>query len=126
MTLQHVVPDDFPRKPCLGAVPGIQPKLLVREKEGRYYTGHTDGELRARYESCEDLSRQLAAYASRKMLEFGWALDEALRKVETSASARARTGQWDFSAAEITWVMRRTRELLLGAGNDGGGQHESC
>ncbi|MEV9638736.1 hypothetical protein ABZO35_30340, partial [Burkholderia pseudomallei] len=59
-------------------------------------------------------------------LTVGWALDEVLRKVENSASNNVSTGQWDFSRAEITSVMTRTRELLLGAGNDGGGQHESC
>lgn len=125
MTLQHVVPDDFPRGPCLGAVPGVQPKLLVREEDGRYYTGHTEDELLARYESCEDLACQLAAYASRKMLQFGWALDDVLRKIEKSASGKVSTGRWDFSPAEIMWVMKRTRELLLAAGNDGGNKHES-
>lgn len=126
MTGPHFVPDDFPRGSPLGAVPGVRPKLLVRGQDGMYYAGHTDDELLARYECCERLARQLAAYASRKMRQFGWALDETLRKVEKSASGKVSTGQWDFSAAEITWVMRRTRELLLGAGNDDGGQHELC
>lgn len=126
MTLRHVVPDDFPREPCLGAVPGPQPKLLVREKDGRYYTGNTDGELLARYGSCEDLARQLAAYASRKMFQFGRALDNVLRKIEKSASGKVCTGLWDFSPAEITWVMKRRHELLLAAGNDGRDKRESC
>lgn len=113
-------------EPCLGAVPCPQPKLLVREKDGRYCTGHTDGELLARYESCEDLARQLAPYASRKMLQFGRALDNVLQKIEKNASGKVCTGQWDFSPAEITWVMKRTRELLLATGNDGGDKRESC
>jgi hypothetical protein len=61
-----------------------------------YYTGHTGEELLARYECCEDFARQLAAYASRKMLQFGWALDETLRKVEKSVSGKVSTGQWIF------------------------------
>jgi hypothetical protein len=72
MTRQHAIPDDFPREPSPGVVPGAQRKLLVREKDGRYYTGLIDDELQMRYEVCEDLARQLSAYTLRKMLCSDW------------------------------------------------------
>lgn len=103
MAEQHVVPDDFPREPWPGVVPGAQPKLLVHEKDGRYCIGLTDDELWTRHEVCEDLARQLAAYTSRKMSEHGWPLDDALGKVERSVNGKVSAGQWDFSPAEIAW-----------------------
>lgn len=126
MTEQRAVPGDFPREPYHGLVPGAQPKLLVREKEGRYYTGLTDDELWARYEVCEDLARQLATYTSRKMLRSGWSFDDALGKVEKGVNGKVNAGEWDFSPAEMAWVMKRTRELLSAAANGGGGGYESC
>lgn len=51
------------------------------------------------------------------------------RATENQKRARAAkvcTGQWDFSPAEITWAMKRTRELLLAAGNDGGDKRDIC
>jgi hypothetical protein len=112
MTRQHVVPDDFPREPIPGFVPGAQPKLLAREKNGRYYTGLTDDELLTRYEVCEDLARQLSAYTSRKMHRFGWSFADALAKIERGVKGKVSAGEWDFSPAEVAWVMKRTRELL--------------
>jgi hypothetical protein len=112
MTRQHVVPDDFPRELAPGTVPGAQPKLLVRETDGRYYTGLTDDELWARYDACEDLAHQLSAYTSQKMLQFGWPLADALAKVERSVNGKVSAGEWDFSHAEIAWILNRTRKLL--------------
>jgi hypothetical protein len=126
MTRQQVVSADFPREPSPGVVPGAQPKLLAREKDGRYFTGPTDEELRTRHEVCEDLARQLSAYTSRKMLQFGWSLADALAKVERSVNRKVSAGEWDFSPAEIAWVIKRTRELLSAAANGGGGGYASC
>ena len=119
MTRPHAVPEDFPREPAPGAVPGAQPKLLVRETDGRYYTGLTDEELWTRYDACEDLAGQLAEYASRKMSAPGLSLDDALGRVEKGLKAKVGTGQWDFSHGEVTWLMKRTRELLSAAASDG-------
>lgn len=115
MTRRHVVPDDFPREPLRGCVPGAQPKILAREKDGRYYTGLTNDELSTRYEVCEDLARQLSTYASRKRRQYRWSFAEALAKVERSVNGKVNAGEWDFSPAEIAWVMKRTRELLSAA-----------
>ncbi|MEX3785730.1 hypothetical protein [Paraburkholderia sp. BR14374] len=123
MTRQHVVPDDFPRERWPALVPGSQPKLLVSEKDGRYYTDLAGDELWTRYDACEDLARQLSVYASRKMSGFSLSLDDALDRAEKGVKAKVSAGLWDFSPAEIAWVMKRTRELLSvaasGAGRSG-------
>ncbi|RAS19387.1 hypothetical protein BX591_14351 [Paraburkholderia bryophila] len=112
MARPHVVPDDFPRERPFGLVSGTQPKLLVHEVAGRYYTGLTGEELWTRYDACEDLASQLAEYASRKMSASGLSLDDALGRVEKGLNAKVGAGQWDFSRAEIAWTLNRTRTLL--------------
>lgn len=112
MAEQGVVPDNFPRDPCPGLVSGSQPKVLVREIDGRYVAGLTDDELWMRYDACEDLARQLATYTARKMSEFDWSLDETVERVEKSVTRKVHSGIWELSAQEIQWMMRRTRELL--------------
>lgn len=124
MTGRHAVPDDFPGEPSPGLVPGAQPKLLVREMDGRYHTGLTDEELWTRYDACGDLAGQLAEYASRKMSASGLSLDDALGRVEKGLKAKVSSGLWDFSPAEIAWVMKRTRALLSGATVGGGVHHD--
>ncbi|TAM85219.1 hypothetical protein EPN42_15920 [bacterium] len=124
MTRRYVVPEDFPRAPAPGVVPGAQPKLLVREINGRYHDRLTNEELWARYDACEDLARQLAEYASQKMSACGLSLDDALGRVEKGLKRKLGAGRWDFSPAEIAWVTKRTRELLSAATSDGG--HRGC
>ncbi|HDR9140978.1 hypothetical protein ACRPM7_20745 [Burkholderia vietnamiensis] len=114
MTDKHAIPDDFPREPWPALVPGSQPKVLVREKDGRYGAALTDDELWMRYESCEDLARQLASYALRKMFELGCSLDDALARVEKSVTRKVNHGSWEYSAEEVVWTMRRTYVLLSG------------
>lgn len=109
------VPDDFPRDQDLGSVTGVQPKLLVREVEGRYQSGPTDEELWVRYDACEDLASQLSAYVSRKIGTSGLSPDVALTRAERGMRLKVDAGEWDFSQAEVAWVMQRTRQLLLAA-----------
>jgi hypothetical protein len=111
----QAVPDDFPRESMRAAVPGVQPKLLVRKAEGRYQSALTNEELWTRYDACEDLARQLARYGSGKMKQFGWSKDDVLEKVEKGLSRKVSVGEWDLSNAEIIWVMRRTRVLMVTA-----------
>ncbi|MET3232604.1 UNVERIFIED_ORG: hypothetical protein ABIC54_004809 [Burkholderia sp. 1263] len=108
---RHVVPDDFPREPAPGLLPGAQPKLLVREVDGRYHTGLTDEELWTRYDVCEDRAGQLAEYGARKMSASGLSQNDALERVEKGLKAKVGAGQWDFSRDEMAWLMKRTREL---------------
>ncbi|MGY6255514.1 hypothetical protein ACXIVK_18795 [Paraburkholderia caledonica] len=106
------VPDDFPREPDLGSVTGVQPKLLVREVDGRYQSGLSAEQLRERYEACEDLAGQLSEYASRKMSTSCMSRDTALSKVEKGVRLKVDSGEWDLSQAEMAWVMKRTQQLL--------------
>lgn len=126
MTRRHVVPEDFPREPSPGLVPGTQPKLLVRKSHGRYYIGLTDEELWTRYEACEDLAGQLAEYASRKIRQFGWSFADTFAKIERSVNGKVSAGEWDFSPAEIAWVMKRTRALVLAAEDHVGDRNANC
>lgn len=111
---RQVVPEDFPKNDWLGAVPGAQPKLLVRQNGERYEGVSTEEARRERYDICEDLAQQLARYTRRKMSENSWSLEEALLRVEASVAKKVHNCQWDFSAAEVIWIMKRTREVLLG------------
>lgn len=106
------VPDDFPREPDLGSVTGVQPKLLVREVDGRYQSGLSEEQLWVRYDACEDLASQLSAYASRKIATSGLSPDVALSRVEKGVRLKVDSGEWDFSPAEVAWVMKRTQQLL--------------
>ncbi len=124
MTRRHAVPDNFPREPAPGVLPGAQPKLIVRETDGRYHAGLTDEELWTRYDGCEDLAGQLVEYGVRKMSASGLSLDDALRRVDKGLRAKVGAGQWDFSPAEITWVMKRTHELLSAATSGAGVHHD--
>jgi hypothetical protein len=112
------VPDDFPRDQDLGSVTGVQPKLLVREVNGRYQSGLTEEQLWARYDACEDLASQLSAYATRKMSTSGMSRDVALRRVEKGVRFKVDSGTWDFSQAEVAWVMKRVQRLLFAANDD--------
>lgn len=53
------MPDDFPRPPHIGAVPGAQTKFLAVEYQGRYYSpGCTPPELHERWQHCMSLVEQ--------------------------------------------------------------------
>jgi hypothetical protein len=120
MAARHTAPDDFPRARVPGVVSGAQPKLLVQEIGGRYHAGLTDEELWTRYDVCEDHAGQLAEYASRKMSALGLSLDDALQRVGKGLRAKVGAGLWDFSLDEMTWLMKRTRELLLASASGNG------
>jgi len=106
------LPTDFPREPDPGAVTGVQPKLLVREVDGRYQSALSDEELWVRFDACEDLASQLSVYVSRKIASSGLAPDVALRRAERGMRLKVDAGEWDLSRLEVTWVMKRTRQLL--------------
>ncbi|UBM09988.1 hypothetical protein [Cupriavidus metallidurans] len=110
---RQVIPEDFPKNDWLGAVSGAQPKLLVRQNGERYEGASTEEARLERYDICEDLAQQLAPYTRLKMSENCWSLEEALPRLEASVAKKVHNCQWDFSAAEVTWIMKRTREVLL-------------
>jgi hypothetical protein len=53
------------------------------------------------------------------MFASGLSLDDALVRVERGLKAKVDAGQWDFSPAEIAWVMKRTRDLISAATSGG-------
>lgn len=107
------IPDDLPRELAHGAVGGYQPKVLLRRAGDRLISGPTDEELSARYDACEDLVQQLVSYARRKRAEYqSQSLFDMLSRIETGVTRKVSSGQWDISSAEITWIMKRVRELL--------------
>lgn len=91
---------------------GVQPKLLVREVDGRYQSGLTEEQLWVRYDACEDLARQLSAYVSRKIASSGLSPDVALTRAERGLKLKVDAGEWDFSQPEVAWVMKRKQQLL--------------
>ena len=102
------VPDDFPIEPVLGAVSGVQPKLLAREIKGKYVVGRTAEEHRERYLACEDLAQQLAAYCMRKATENPeWSRAYNLERTAKGLRQKAEAGVWDVGTAEQVWVMAR-------------------
>ncbi|MGB6053753.1 MAG: hypothetical protein WBG17_00790 [Burkholderiaceae bacterium] len=112
MTNEHVVPEDFPRETLAGSLAGSSPKLLLRKVGDKYFAGLTPDEMYERYVACEDLAQQLAVYTQRKIETKGWGLDDALRRVELGVEDKVRSGTWDFSAAEISWLMSRIRQTM--------------
>lgn len=108
LNTMHPKPDattplDFPRDHELGAVSGVQPKLLVRKIGDAYVHGPTAAELYARYDMCFDLVNQLTDYCIRKMKERPeWSASELREKVQTTLKSRS---DWDLSEGEVKWVM---------------------
>lgn len=113
-TVSHpTVPDDFPRETVQGAIGGYRPKLLLHRVGGQLVAGPTEEDRFARYDACEDLAQQLASYARRKLAEDpSRTLRDLLAKIELDVAAKTSSGQWDISAAEITWMMPRVYTLL--------------
>jgi hypothetical protein len=102
---ETTTPADFPRDYGLGAVAGVQPKLVVRKLGDAHVHGLTPDELFARYDMCFDLVNQLADYCGRKLNERpDWAAAELFEKVQASVRTRH---EWDLSEGEVLWVMRQ-------------------
>ncbi|MES2151884.1 MAG: hypothetical protein V4508_19060 [Pseudomonadota bacterium] len=100
---------DFPRPSHLGALPGLQPKLLMVMYGGRYYSpGCTPPELWERWDICEDLARQFCQKSldnktgKRAHMSEAAILDQYLERLLKT--------EWG-SAAEMRWVIRRAAEL---------------
>ncbi len=102
------VPEDFPRGNTAAALPGSQTKYLAREINGRFVVGLTQGELRERWENCEDLAQQLAARTLRKLAE---GLISDLEAFYTETEHRVKGQGWGLSNDEVIWLIRRTRAL---------------
>ncbi|MGB6053961.1 MAG: hypothetical protein WBG17_01845, partial [Burkholderiaceae bacterium] len=112
MTNEHAVPENFPQETLVGSLAGSSPKLLLRKVGDKCSAGLTPDELYQRYAACEDLAQQLAIYTQRKIDTKGWDFDDALRRVELGIDDKVRSCTWNFSDAEISWLMSRTRQIM--------------
>lgn len=104
------IPANFPHDEFrLGGVAGAQPKLLVRKVGDRYFSGMTNDERQERYEICTDLAQQLISYCKLKQIEKPeWSIEDVL--IKTSKGLRSKN--WDFSEAEIVWMIERVAQEL--------------
>lgn len=113
MTSSSLLPANFPRASLVGAVPGVQPKLLVRLIDGEYVSGLTDDELLRRHDYCEDLVQQLVAYCRRKeTANPEWTHEFNLARTTKALAEKGRMGEWDVTVDEQRWMMARIVELL--------------
>lgn len=96
------IPSDFPRE-IAGAVPGAQPKLLVRKEGDRYVSEGNEEERAERYGICVDMVEQLAPRAQRY---HGAHPDWGREGVQERLHAAIRAKGWDFTEAEIQWIVR--------------------
>jgi len=103
------IPEDFPRDPAPGAVPGAQPKLLLRKVGSTFVSGWMEEELVLRYDVCEDLVTQLIPYARRKLEA---SPERSRKEFEGRLAAGIRAKHWGFTDPEIAWMVRRACEGL--------------
>lgn len=104
------VPNDFPRPPPVGAVPGAQQKFLAVEYQGRYYSdGCTPPELYERWQHCMHYVPQFVTSSietkrgKRKDMPEADILDQYL--------VRLIEAKW-VSDDEARWVIREAARQL--------------
>lgn len=114
MTEEKVVPEGFPRGEYFGSVPGAQPKLLVRLKQGCYVSSVIPEEvIFQRYLLIEDLAAQLAGYCSRKATQNpSWSMEFNVERTFRGVKRKIAQRAWNVSEAECQWLMQRVRALL--------------
>ena len=92
MQTSKTIPADFPRDILPAALAGIQPNA-ARLVDGRFVAGLTEDERGERYDACEDLAQQLAAYCTRKASENpDWTRETAIERVRRGMVAKIRKG----------------------------------
>lgn len=108
------VPEDFPKR-IPGSLPGAQLKISARLIDGRYVSGETEDERNERFSSCLYLATQLADYSRRRMIQSpAMRLPDFLRRLRIGVVSK----EWDISAEELNWVMRRVAIELGGTSGD--------
>lgn len=92
------VPTDFPTDYFLGAVPGVQPKLLAREIGGKLTVGPTAEELQERYGLCLRLATQY------------WRSDGTDRPAVEDFVYES-LGAWDLTPSERRWMVAKINSM---------------
>jgi len=106
--LSSPVPADFPWDPTPALLSGTQPKLAVRQIEGRFVVGLTAEERYARWDMCEDLAQQLVPKTLKDAAKFPMhSRDVTLRRMR-----RAIEGKHWTERIETDWLIERLRSLL--------------
>jgi len=104
------VPEDFPRSCHLYAIGGAQPKLVLREAQGRYREGWTDSELIERFAVCRQFAEYLTPYCSEKLSTVpGATLDNLLPTVRK----RIVSKRWGYTEGELDWILDQVKAELL-------------
>lgn len=105
----YSVPDDFPHSQTTGAVSGTQPKLLLTERDGKFYSGLTPQERHARWEVIEDLAQQVVTKISASRTSKYADISEN----EILGQYLILLLQSDFgSEQEMRWLIRRVAQVL--------------
>ena len=84
-------------------MPGAQPKLLVRKEGDRYVSERNEEERAERYAICVDMVEQLRPHAQRHHDAHP---DWGRQGVRDRLHAAIRAKGWDFTEAEIQWIVR--------------------
>lgn len=107
--MSKTIPDDFPRDPFQGAVPGDQPKFLARKIGDKYVVGLTEEELLERYEVCLDFVEQLVQYCQRKQMENAdWSQHFILDRMRNGIAS----GEYGLSKQELGWITGKVESEL--------------
>lgn len=106
------VPTDFPRQRDAGSLPGYQAKIAVRKVGEQFVEGWTDAELCERFDACQDLVVQLAAYTRRKLSQLSTTTEELLLKVRAGVERKG----WEVTSAELDWIMEKVKQEVDAAG----------
>lgn len=112
-TIDTVIPEDFPTGSHIGAVAGVQPKVLVTRDETGKYVAIQASERLERYDNCLDMVRQLVAYCRRKAEERpDLSMERVLKLTLESFERKVAYKGWDFTDLEVLWVGKRVAAQL--------------
>jgi hypothetical protein len=89
-------------------VGGVQPKVCVVVREGKYVAEQTDRERQERWDICEDLAHQLVPKARKDAAAHPeHNADNTLERVRLAVASKG----W-VSPDELRWLISRLRALL--------------
>lgn len=112
----NAIPCNFPFPTSSGAIAGAMPKVLLRRRAGQLHLGQTEDERAERYAICADMADQLVGYCHRKASENpAWSEEFTVDRAARGLQAKAYSGQWQFSAAEVNWIIQQIRSTFLSA-----------
>lgn len=105
-----MIPDDFPRTPVMGALPGAQPKFLATLYNGRYYlNGCTPPEIFERWRICENVATQLSV----KLLKSKQGKRSHMTEGEILEQYYTRLVETEWTSVnEARWIIRKAAQTI--------------